>query len=67
MLQTDSLESAIRRELGRAGPCTPGELNERVPLVSSPVSQAAANRHDLSTTSTISFAIWPRFCFLFAG
>lgn len=67
MLQTDSPEPAIRRELGRAGPCTLEELNERVPLASSPVSQTAANRHDLSATSTISFAVWPRFCFLFAG
>lgn len=34
MLQTDSLESAIRRELGRVGPCTLEELNERLPYYS---------------------------------
>lgn len=34
MLQTDSLESAIRRELGQAGPCTLEELNERLPYYS---------------------------------
>jgi hypothetical protein len=34
MLQTDSLESAIRRELGRGGPCTLEELNERLPYYS---------------------------------
>lgn len=34
MLQTDSLEAAIRRELGRGGPCTLEELNERLPYYS---------------------------------
>lgn len=30
MLQTDSLESAILRELGQVGPCPLEELNERL-------------------------------------
>ena len=34
MLRTDSLESAIRRELGQVGPCSPEELNERLPYYS---------------------------------
>lgn len=34
MLRTDSLESAIRRELGRIGPCSLEELNERLPYYS---------------------------------
>lgn len=34
MLQTDSLESAIRWELSRIGPCSLAELNERLPYYS---------------------------------
>ena len=34
MLQTDSLESAIRLELGRIGPCSLEKLNERLPYYS---------------------------------
>jgi hypothetical protein len=34
MLQTDTLESAIRQELARIGTCTLEELNERLPYFS---------------------------------
>lgn len=34
MLQLDSLESAIHRELGRIGSCSLAELNERLPYYS---------------------------------
>jgi hypothetical protein len=34
MLQTDSLESAIRRELAQVGTCTLEELNEKLPYYS---------------------------------
>jgi len=34
MLRTDCLESTIRQELGRIGPCSLEELNERLPYYS---------------------------------
>ena len=34
MLRTDSLESAIRKELAQVGACTLEELNERLPYYS---------------------------------
>ena len=44
MLQTDSLESAIRRELGLVGPCSLEELNERLPYYSWNQVLAAVDR-----------------------
>lgn len=44
MLQTDSLESAIRRELGRIGRCSLEELNERLPYYSWNQMFAAVDR-----------------------
>ena len=53
MLRTDALESAIRQELARVGPCTLEELNERVPYYSWNQVFSAVDRLNRAGTVTL--------------
>ena len=53
MLQTDSLESAIRQVLARVGTCTLEELNERLPHYSWNQVFAAVDRLNRQGTVTL--------------
>jgi hypothetical protein len=53
MLQTDTLESAIRQELARVGTCTLDELNERLPYYSWNQVFAAVDRLNREGTVTL--------------
>ena len=53
MLQTDTLESAIRQELARVGTCTLEELNERVPYSSWNQVFSAVDRLNRAGTITL--------------
>ena len=53
MLQTDTLESAIRQELARVGTCTLEELNERLPYYSWNQVFSAVDRLNRECTVTL--------------
>ena len=53
MLQTDTLESAIRQELARVGACTLEELNEKLPYYSWNQVFAAVDRLNREGTVTL--------------
>ena len=57
MLQLDSLESAIHRELGRIGSCSLAELNERLPYYSSFATNALPHPSFLRSVTLVATTV----------